>query len=174
MNEKVSFSNLEILFCFSTIISIGSGYYHFNPNNETLIWDRLPMTITFMALLSILISEFINKKIGKKLLLPLLFLGMASIILWVIKDDLRLYVLVQFFPIFTIPIILVFFKTKHNFVKGYWFLLICYLIAKALEYYDNYVHSLIYFSGHTLKHIVSAIGLYCLFKQIISLMRLFG
>lgn len=28
---------------------IGSAYYHLNPSNETLFWDRFPMTISFMA-----------------------------------------------------------------------------------------------------------------------------
>ena len=30
----------------------GSCYYHLEPNNETLFWDRLPMTISFMSLIA--------------------------------------------------------------------------------------------------------------------------
>src|ERR1043166_6803997 len=29
------------------LIAFGSGYYHLAPNNETLVWDRLPMTVAF-------------------------------------------------------------------------------------------------------------------------------
>ncbi len=41
---------------------IGSAYYHLNPSNETLFWDRLPMTISFMSFFSIVISEFVSTK----------------------------------------------------------------------------------------------------------------
>jgi len=31
------------------VTALGSGYYRLSPDNETLIWDRLPMTIAFMS-----------------------------------------------------------------------------------------------------------------------------
>ena len=37
--------------------AIGSGYYHLHPNNETLVWDRLPMAIGFLALLAAILCE---------------------------------------------------------------------------------------------------------------------
>ena len=27
-----------------SLVSIGSAYYHWNPTNQSLVWDRLPMT----------------------------------------------------------------------------------------------------------------------------------
>src|SRR3989344_1176426 len=42
--------------CF---VAGGSAYYHLNPTTETLVWDRLPMSLAFMALFSLIISEFI-------------------------------------------------------------------------------------------------------------------
>ena len=35
------------LFFGTALVSFGSGYYHLWPNNQTLVWDRLPMTIAF-------------------------------------------------------------------------------------------------------------------------------
>src|SRR5713226_7825908 len=32
-------------FLGAILISVGSAYYHLQPNNATLTWDRLPMTI---------------------------------------------------------------------------------------------------------------------------------
>ena len=37
-----------IFFAGVAIISAGSAWYHLNPNNDTLVWDRLPMTIAFI------------------------------------------------------------------------------------------------------------------------------
>ena len=153
-----------IFFMSILLVALGSSYYHLNPNHETLVWDRLPMTIAFMSMLSILISESIKDKIGKNLLFPLLVLGIASIVYWVITKDLRLYVFVQFYPILIIPILLLCFRLKINAVNGYWFLLLAYVIAKTLEYFDVLVFDYLKFSGHSLKHIISALGLFVLYK----------
>ena len=32
------------------LIGAGSSYYHWAPDNAALVWDRLPMTLTFMSL----------------------------------------------------------------------------------------------------------------------------
>ena len=36
-----------ILFLGIILTGLGSGYYHFNPNNNSLVFDRIPMTIVF-------------------------------------------------------------------------------------------------------------------------------
>ena len=42
-----------LTFFISTIwVGLGSAYYHLEPNSQTLVWDRLPMTIAFMSLLA--------------------------------------------------------------------------------------------------------------------------
>lgn len=160
--------NIQFTLLYLGIIGIafGSSYYHLNPNNNSLVWDRIPMTIAFMAILSIVISEFINTKIGKQLLFPLLILGVFSVLFWMLMDDLRMYVFVQFYPILAIVIMLMFFKSKNGNKKAFWILLFAYVVAKLFEYYDSvFFNSLIGISGHTLKHILSAIGLYVLIKS---------
>lgn len=149
-----------VLFIGIVLVSIGSGYYHLNPTNSTLIWDRLPMTVIFMSLVSIIISEFFKSKLGIKLLFPLIIVGFLSILHWWVYDDLRFYSLVQFYPMFAIPVVLICFKSKYNMTLGYWLLLIAYIIAKFCEIFDKEIFSLFsVISGHTLKHIISAIGL---------------
>ncbi len=157
-----------LFFMGVTLVAFGSSYYHLNPNNETLLWDRLPMTIAFMALFSLVVSEFISIKIGKNILFPLLVFGIISVLYWFWSElggagDLRLYVLVQFLPILIMPIIFIFFKSSFSLVIGYWLLMLFYLIAKVFEYFDLEVYELLgVISGHSLKHIISALGLYIL------------
>jgi len=38
-----------IFFVGVALVSLGSGYYHWAPSNERLLWDRLPMSVAFMA-----------------------------------------------------------------------------------------------------------------------------
>jgi hypothetical protein len=152
-----------IFFAGITLVSIGSGYYHLNPNNNTLVWDRLPMTIAFMSLFSIIISEFIDLKIGLKTLFPALIVGLISVAYWIIFNDLKIYILVQFYPVLAILVILIFFKSKYNLTIGYWILLVAYIFAKFFEHFDYQTQSIIkVLSGHTLKHIVIAVGILCL------------
>ena len=151
----------RILFIGVIGISIGSGYYHYFPNDDTLIWDRLPMTTVFMGFMSIVISECIHRKIGKNLFFPLLILGAVSIVYWIVWNDIRLYAVVQFYPVFAIPIILICFRTEHFSPKGFWLLVLFYVFAKVCETFDSEIHQyLVVISGHSLKHIVASSAIY--------------
>ena len=151
-----------------TLVGVGSAYYHLWPDNETLLWDRLPMTISFVALFCIVVSEFVSVKAGKILLIPLLLAGASSVIYWYIGElsgigDLRFYALVQFLPMILIPVILLFFHSRFDQTKAYWLLLLIYIVAKILEHFDVEILSAVGFvSGHSLKHIIAALGLYWL------------
>ncbi|MBL0330123.1 MAG: ceramidase domain-containing protein [Bacteroidetes bacterium] len=146
------------------LTGIGSGYYHFNPNNNTLVWDRLPMTISFMSFFAIIIAEYITVQYSRILLFALLFIGVGSVIYWQYTEtmgcgDLRMYMAVQFLPMLLIPIILVIFKAPHYPSKQIWFMLLVYVLAKVCETYDKQLFSsLQVISGHTVKHFLAAIA----------------
>ena len=157
-----------LLFLGVVLVSFGSGYYHLRPNNLTLVWDRIPMTIAFMALFSIIICEFISIRVGKALLIPLVLAGIASVTYWHYTEirgqgDLRFYGIVQFMPVLVIPLILIGFRARFSNVAAYWGLILAYIAAKLFEHFDDQVFYLLgYISGHSIKHIVAALGLYIL------------
>lgn len=150
---------------FSGILLTGFGsvWYHLHPDNHTLIWDRLPMTIAFMAFFSVIIRECMHAEAGKKLLWPLLFLGMLSVYYWQMTEscgqgDLRFYFLVQFLPMLLIPLILLLFKS-HGLPKRYfWLVLLAYVIAKVFEIKDVEIFHAMGISGHTIKHLMAAVA----------------
>lgn len=41
---------LAVLFAGVLLTSAGSTWYHLAPTNDSLVWDRLPMTLGFMGL----------------------------------------------------------------------------------------------------------------------------
>lgn len=155
-----------LLFLGVMLVAFGSAYYHIRPNNMTLVWDRLPMTVAFMALFSIIIAEFISVRIGKLLLFPLIVTGIISVFYWYYTEtlgvgDLRLYIIVQFLPILIIPLILLSFRSRFTHVGGYWVLLLAYGAAKLFEYFDAQIFNVLgIISGHSLKHVVAALGVY--------------
>ena len=163
------FKSPYILFFLGVaMVAVGSSYYHLWPSNHSLVWDRLPMTIAFMSLFSIIISEFISPDFGKKLLFPLIIFGAYSVFYWHNTEnagagDLRLYILVQFLPVLVIPLILLFFKPTFTRINGYWILLFAYILAKILEHFDSQIyHALFFISGHSVKHVIAALGVYLL------------
>lgn len=142
------------------IVSIGSGYYHWNPTSETLVWDRLPMTIAFMGLFVALLSEYLEKRLGKVLLLPALLLGLASVLYWYKFDDLRLYIWVQLIPLLTVPVVMALFRPRYS---HQWMLLLAlgsYILAKVTETYDREIFNLTqqFIGGHSIKHLLAAAG----------------
>ena len=54
------------------LTGVGSAYYHWRPDNTTLFWDRLPMTVAFMGLLASVIGERISRGAGRRALWPAL------------------------------------------------------------------------------------------------------
>ncbi len=147
-------------FCFFLGVfatGFGSAWYHWNPTTPTLVWDRLPMTFTFMSFVTVIIGEYISVRWSKLLLLPLLALGVFSVLYWIYTEeqccgDLRCYAFVQFAPMLIIPLILVFFNPLRRPIKYVWLVLLCYLIAKFFEAGDKVIFEHTGISGHTLKH----------------------
>ena len=155
-------------FLGTVLVSIGSGYYHLSPSDKSLVWDRLPMTVTFMAFLAILIGEQIAPDIGARLLIPLLVVGVLSVTYWWFTEqqgdgDLRPYLLVQFLPMVLAPLLLLLFPSPLTRVSLLWGLLAAYALAKLLEVLDVPIFKVVHVvSGHSLKHLVAAFGTYLL------------
>jgi hypothetical protein len=152
-----------VLFAGVSLVSVGSAYYHLNPNNQTLVWDRLPMTIGFMGLFAALLGEYVGERLGAFLLVPAILLGLSSVLYWHWFDDLRFYIWVQLIPLLTVPVVMILYRAKYS--HG-WMLLAalgCYALAKITELGDRQIFALSQnlISGHTIKHLLSALG--CLF-----------
>lgn len=154
------------------LTAFGSGYYHYNPANSSLVWDRLAMTIAFSALLSSVASECINRKAGGVLLAPLLFFGVFSVVYWIGTEneghgDLRPYILVQFLTIILVALIVLLYRCERNYRRSIGWLALLYVIAKAFEIFDAQVFSVTrVVSGHTLKHLFAAAGTFSVIKML--------
>ena len=154
-----------VLFAGIFLTGFGSSYYHLDPNDDTLFWDRLPMTLCFAAILAAVVEERVDAKAGAMLLRPLLAIGIFSLLLWRWTDDLRLYAWAQFFPFLALLLILSLFPAKYTGTP-YWFgAAALYALAKLLEYYDHEVYSFGgILSGHTLKHLAAAAACFAILK----------
>lgn len=158
-----------VFFLGTAMVCFGSGYYHWNPDNATLIWDRLPMTIAFMALFVAVVSEQMNEKTEIFLLFPALILGAGSIVWWVHTGDLRFYAWVQFAPLLILPFILILFPAHYSHRFYLFFALGFYILAKVAEFYDHAIFSLTAgsISGHSIKHILASLAPFCIYLMLL-------
>jgi hypothetical protein len=153
-------------------IGLGSAYYHWNPNNTTLVWDRIPMTVTFMSFFAIIVSNHINERWGFIMLPPLLLIGILSVIVWYYSElngngDLRLYALVQFLPMLYIPLIVFIYPTPAIVRIEIVVIILLYAVAKFFESRDAMVYnSEEIISGHTIKHLFAAAAIYFILKTV--------
>ncbi len=143
-----------------SLVSIGSAYYHCDPDNQSLVWDRLPMTMGFMGMFTALLGEFVDSKLAKYTLLPMILIGLCSVLVWYEFDDLRFYVWVQFMPLLLIPLMLLLYRSRYTHSYLLIPVLILYGLAKMLEAFDAQIFFLLHneISGHTIKHIFAALG----------------
>jgi hypothetical protein len=174
IRERAERWPLLVLFIGVSLTAFGSGYYHLAPDNDRLVWDRLPMTIAFMGFFASMIGERIGVQAGTGLLGPLLWLGFASVLNWHLGErraagDLRLYGFVQFYPMVAIPLMLYLFPARYTRWGDVLVALAWYLLAKVLETgpVDHGIYGMgRVVSGHTLKHLAAGLGAYWLFRMV--------
>ena len=153
------------------LTGLGSAYYHWQPDSAILFWDRLPMTIAFMALLASVIGERISRRAGARGLWPLVIVGVGSTLYWHLGElrgagDLRPYGLVQFGSMVLVPLILVLFPARYTGTSDLWTSMGWYGLAKVFEYFDHGLLRLTAVSGHTWKHLASAASAYWIFRML--------
>lgn len=160
-----------IVFCAGiTLVAFGSAYYHFEPSTPALVWDRLPMTIAFMALFAAVVSDRLSWFLGRALLWPLVVLGIASIAWWIRTElagqgDLRPYAIVQFLPMLLIPMLLLMFRKGALNAAWLWASLGAYFAAKLAENFDYAILDATNgASGHSIKHLLAALGAWCVIR----------
>ena len=148
------------------LVGPGSAYYHWTPDNASLLWDRLPMTIAFMALFVIVIAEYLSVAAARRLLWPMVSVGIFSVFYWHVTElkghgDLRPYVVVQFLPILLMPLILLFFQPTFSGAAYLCVMIGAYAGAKLAESLDEPIFRLLHvISGHSIKHLLAALGVY--------------
>jgi len=164
-----------VIFCIGvSLVGLGSAYYHWAPSNSALVWDRLPMTVPFMALFSAVIQDRVSERLGRVLLWPLVIAGVATIAWWYWSElsgrgDLRPYAVVQFLPMLLIPLLLLLFSGRGMRAAWLWATLAAYVHAKFAEYFDAAIYGATGFlSGHSLKHLLAALAVWCAIRAFLG------
>ena len=149
-------SSSAILTCF------GSMYFHWSPNPDSLVWDRIPIVLGFASINALMIADRVDENWGLYSLGTIFILGTLSVIglnqNWL---TLRPYIVVQFGTILFIFLILLFVPAKRIGNSIWWATLSLYVIAKILELADQRILDFTgLISGHSAKHLLAAMAMY--------------
>jgi hypothetical protein len=146
------------------LTSAGSWYYHLAPGNETLFWDRLPMTISFMSLLAAQIVDRVDVRAGLMALVPMLLLGIATVLHWIATErqgrgNAMPYVVLQAYSVIVLLQLAVLHPSRYTHGNAIFAVFAGYVLAKVLEHFDRGIFALTgAVSGHTLKHLAAALA----------------
>lgn len=167
-----------LVFCIGVVlVGFGSAYYHHAPSTPTLLWDRLPMSIAFMALVSMVVRDRFSERLGDRLLWPLVLAGMASVGYWYWTElqghgDLRAYAVIQFLPVLLMPLMLAICGGKELSTPWLWGTLGTYALAKVAEHFDKVIYdTTTILSGHSIKHALASLAVLWAVFAVLGLRR---
>lgn len=151
--------SLGVFFSGVLLTALGSAYYHSAPQDARLVWDRLPMTLAFAGTCGALGCARVGAKAGFISLAASLCYGVASILVWQSTGNLTPYAVMQFGGLAWVAVAWVAGK-RGSFDLPWGPLLGFYLAAKIFEALDTvlYTASSHFVSGHTVKHLLSALA----------------
>lgn len=145
------------------LTAIGSSYYHLDPDNARLVWDRLPIALACGGLLAGAWGD--TRRRSSTMLSALLGVtAILSVAWWYFTEqagngDLRPYLLLQGLPILLIPLWQWIHDVPRYDRRAFAGALLLYVIAKLAEIGDHQIAAVTgTISGHTLKHLLAAVA----------------
>jgi hypothetical protein len=157
------------------VTAFGSAYYHWAPmdasgrgDDARLVWDRLPIAMAFMALFAAVIGEHVSVRAGLILLGPLMAVGLGSVFFWSATGELGPYYFVQLYPLIAIPLLLILYPPRYTREADLLVGVGWYAAAKVCELGDQKIYDLLggFVSGHTVKHLLSAVGAFWVVRML--------
>jgi len=126
------------------------------------------MAAGFMALFVALLSENVDPKLETFLLFPMCLLAIFSVVYWHFTDDLRFYIWVQVSPLLGILVLFLLFRGRYTHQFYLIAALGLYILAKVVEVEDEPIYSMTRqtFSGHSLKHLLSAWAVFLVYRML--------
>lgn len=161
-----------VFFAGVALVFLGSAWYHRAPNDDTLVWDRLPMTVAFMGLFAALLSEHLGSRLElqmeTRLLAGALAIGVFSVFWWQWSGDLRIYIWVQGAPLLAVPYLIAAFPARYGRRHYLLYGVGLYALAKVAELLDHeiYAATATAISGHSVKHLLAALAVFCVLRML--------
>ncbi len=152
-----------VFFAGIALTGVGSAYFHLAPNNETLFWDRLPMTIAFTSLVAAQIGDRISPRAGLAVLGPAVLIGGWTVVHWIQTEragagNVIPYAVLQGYAMVILLAMALLHRSRYTQARAIAWVFVAYALAKVFETLDHPIFAMLggVVSGHTLKHVAAA------------------
>lgn len=154
----IAWHGLSLFFVGLLLTAAGSTWYHLQPDNARLIWDRLPIALACAGLADAVASHVLSARGARVLRVGLLLAAPASVLWWAMTRDLAPYAFVQLLPVVLVPVALLLAPALRADTGPWLLALVGYIAAKIFERADQQIFEGLrgLVSGHTLKHLAAA------------------
>lgn len=171
--QGVAERGYRLFFAGLLLTGVSSGFYHLEPQDTSLVLDRLTMVLAFAGILAALIEERLQAGWGLSLLPIFTGAGLVTLLYWtagvaVGAGDVRWYLLYQILVMTALPLLLLLCPRPGAKSRALWGLVGAYVLAKVTEHFDVAIFALSghFISGHSLKHLLAALGAYGLLRAL--------
>ena len=157
-----------VLFAGVALTGLGSAYYHLDPNDATLVWDRLPMALGFAGLVAGTLADR-AVRLAWLLLALLVGVGTGAVVYWAVQGNLIPYVVMQAGFIAIALAATVMIRSPYSHAGVLYVAVALYAAAIVCERLDHPINAALggVVSGHTLKHLFAAAGGYAIYRMLV-------
>jgi hypothetical protein len=165
------------------LTGIGSAYYHLDPSDERLVWDRLPIALISGALVLAILGDHRDLRTGNLPagthwpsifdLAATLVVSAATVVYWAFSPgeggDLAPYLVLQVYALVAVIVILVAGTPRYTRRGDVLIVIGFYCLARVGELFDPQIYAAGHLlSGHTLKHLFAALATAFLLRMILN------
>ncbi len=142
------------------LTAAGSSWYHWQPDDAGLVWDRAAMVVAFAGMLGLAAGSRVSARAGNALAAYSLVAGLVAVAAWRIGGNLLPWAIVQFGGMALVLALACMRSLPHALNIPLVVVIVIYALAKGLELADvavfEFTGGLV--SGHTLKHVVASLA----------------
>jgi predicted membrane channel-forming protein YqfA (hemolysin III family) len=151
------------LFFGLVLTSAGSAYYHLDPDNQRLVFDRMPMIVAMAGCVGSVVADRFGGPTAWSMT-ALIAVGLWTVQHWSATEqagrgDLRWYGLYQGLTMVVVALLLVLFPSRNRATAAFVIVGIGNVAAKLFEFLDRPIYAMGgIVSGHTLKHLSAGLA----------------
>ena len=156
-----------LLFVGVVLTALGSAWYHAQPNDSTLVWDRLPMALGFAGLVAGTLTDREPRWIWQWLF-AFAVVGAGTVLYWHVRENLAPYLVMQVGFIAAALIATAFIPSRYSHANRVYAAAGLYAVAAIFERLDHQVYALLggWISGHTLKHFAACAAILVVYTML--------
>lgn len=145
--------------------ALGSAYYHARPEDATLLWDRLGMSVAFSSMMVAALVDRGPARLAARLWALTLAIAVGSVLFWGASGDLTPYLAAQVGALAIALAAVVASPGRYTRHRLMYVALALYVVASSAEKLDRPIYEWTggFISGHTAKHYFAGLAMYVVY-----------